>query len=62
MRDRQSAHDDVYPEIPDLRGVKVGVSGDPFRAESHPPTQTIVMGGFKVQASRTIPSIEFSGG
>jgi len=30
--------DDVYPEIPDLGGVKVGVSSDPFRAESHPPS------------------------
>jgi len=30
-------YDEVYPEGPGIRSVEVGVPGDPFRTESHPP-------------------------
>jgi len=40
--DWRRTYDEVYPEIQDVTGTKVGASGKLFRTESHPSIQASV--------------------
>jgi len=62
VREGRSTHDEVYPEAPGVRGVKVGASGEPFRTESHPPTQSSALQAFsRYKKERSSPSVKFGG-
>ena len=60
VRHERSTHDEVYPKTPGAGSVEVGTSGEPFRTESHPPTQRRY--AHSKGQEKTSPSVKFSGG